>query len=251
MGSNMPAVRNAAAVLRLLASNSRPIPASAVARHVGMPRSSTYQLLQVLIDEGLVSHIPETHNYSLGVAAFELGSAYLRKSPLEHLAQPILARLVAQTAQAAQLGILHGREVLYLLKEQPPTPTTLVTGVGVRMPAHLTASGRSMLALLPRQQLLALFPRRESFVDRTGVGPTNLRELRAVLAGERERGWAVEEGAVSEGVTSIAAAAHELSGRPAASIGISFRAESVRPEDYPQLAAYVAGAASELSTRLR
>lgn len=251
MGSNMPAVRNAAAVLRLLASNSRPIPASAVARHVRMPRSSTYQLLQVLIDEGLVSHIPETHNYSLGVAAFELGSAYLRKSPLEHLAEPVLAKLVSRTEQAAQLGILHGREVLYLLKEQPKTPTTLVTGVGVRMPAHLTASGRSMLALLPRQQLLALFPSTDSFVDRTGVGPTSLRDLRAVLTRERERGWSLEEGAVSEGVTTIAAAAHELSGRPAASIGVSFRSESVQPAGYAELADSVMKAAAELSTRLR
>lgn len=251
MGRNMPSVRNTASVLRLLASNSRPIPASAIARHVGMPRSSTYQLLQVLVDEGLVAHIPETHNYSLGIGVFELGSAYLRKSPLEHLAQPILAKLVQRTSHAAQLGILHGREVLYLLKEQPATPTTLVTGVGVRMPAHLTASGRSMLGLLPRTQLLALFPSSESFVDRTGVGPSNLRELRSDLAREHDRGWALEEGAVSEGLTTIAAAAHELSGRPAASLGISFRSEAVAGDEYPALAARVMDAAAELSARLR
>ena len=63
---------------------------------------------------------------------------------------------------------------LYLLKEQPAVariPVTLVTDVGVRLPAHLTANGRSILAHLPAAQVRALFPSARGFVDRTGRGP--------------------------------------------------------------------------------
>jgi DNA-binding IclR family transcriptional regulator len=55
--------------------------------------------------------------------------------------------LVARVGETAHLGVLHGAETLYLLKEQPPVapiPVTLVIDVGVRLPAHLTASGRSI-----------------------------------------------------------------------------------------------------------
>ncbi|WGW13201.1 IclR family transcriptional regulator [Saxibacter everestensis] len=251
MATEMPAVRNTAAVLRHLATSSRPVPASALARHIGIPRSSTYQLLKVLIDEGLVVRIPESHSYGLGVGAFELGSAYLRSSPLQHLAQPLLARLVSASSHTAQLGILHGSETMYLLKEQPQVPTTLVTGVGVRIPAHLTASGRAMLALLPRQQVLAIFSSARQFVDRTGVGARNLRELQAQLAEDRHRGWAIERGAVTEGVTTIAAAATDHGGRPAASIGVSFHSDAVPDSGYERLAAQVRKAADDLSIRLR
>ena len=96
-----------------------------------------------------------------GVSAFEVGSAYLRHEPLEHIARPILKRLVAAVGETAHLGILYGAESVYLLKEQPQTagvPVTLVTDVGVRLPAHLTANGRSILAHLPAAQVRALFP---------------------------------------------------------------------------------------------
>ena len=71
-GPRMPAVRNAVGVLHRLASSTRPLPAGALARALDIPRSSIYQLLQVLIDEGLVVHVPETRAYTLSVGVFEL-----------------------------------------------------------------------------------------------------------------------------------------------------------------------------------
>ena len=44
----MPALRHGVAVLRFLASKPGPVGAVAIARSLGLPRSSTYQILQVL-----------------------------------------------------------------------------------------------------------------------------------------------------------------------------------------------------------
>jgi hypothetical protein len=49
-----------------------------------------------LAEAVFVVHLPEDRTYGLGVAAFEVGSAYLRHDPLERLARPVLARLVQQ-----------------------------------------------------------------------------------------------------------------------------------------------------------
>ena len=59
-----------------------------------------------------------------------------------------------------------------------PGARRLVTDVGVRLPAHLTASGRAILCHLPAAQVRALYPDRSAFVDRTGVGPESLTALR-------------------------------------------------------------------------
>ncbi|MFB4311735.1 IclR family transcriptional regulator [Actinomadura sp. GTD37] len=244
----VPAARRALAVLRLLAAAPGPLPASSIARALELPRSSTYHLLTAMSDDGFVAYVPEERRWGLGVAAFEIGSAYLRHEPLERLARPLLRRLVDQAGETAQLGVLHGAETLYLLKEQPPRHATLVTDVGVRMPAHLTASGRSLLAHLPPAQVRALFPGR--FVDRTGRGPASLRELRRVLAGDARRGWAVEDGHVTEDFASIAACAFDHTGHPTAAITVTFRRADRPPETWPRLAALVRRTAETLTTRL-
>lgn len=254
LSSNVPALRRGLAVLRLLASHAGPMTATAVAGELGLPRSTVYQLLGELSAAGFVTHLPEERRYGLGVAAFELGSAYLRHDPLERLARPVLRRLVDRVGRTAQLGVLHGRETLYLVREQPVRPQTLVTDVGVRLPAQLPASGRAMLGALPAAQVRALFPDAASFVNRTGRGPTDLPSLRRLLAAERRRGWAVEDGYVTPGFASVGVAVPDHTGRPVAAISVTFRHECADEqacgEEWPDLAADVGRAAAELSTRI-
>ncbi|QKG25852.1 IclR family transcriptional regulator [Actinomadura verrucosospora] len=246
--SQVPAARRALAVLRLLAAAPGPLPASAIARALDLPRSSTYHLLTAMAEDGFVTSIPEERRWGLGVAAFEIGSAYLRHEPLERLARPLLRRLVDRVGEIAQLGVLHGAETLYLLKEQPPRHATLVTDVGVRMPAQLTASGLSLLAHLPPAQVRALFPGR--FVNRTGRGPASLRDLRRVLAEDARRGWSSEDGYITEGFASIAACAFDHTGHPTAAVTITFRRDRHPPETWPGLAGHTRAAATTLTTRL-
>ncbi|WP_051050988.1 IclR family transcriptional regulator [Nocardiopsis salina] len=235
-------------MLRFLATRPGPVSAAAVADGLDMPRSSVYQLLEAMAEEGFVTHLPEERRWGLGVAAFEIGSAYLRQDGMERLARPLLRRLTETTGATAQLGILHGSDTLYLLKEQPPHAPTLITGVGVRLPAHLTASGRAMLSLLPRAQVRALYPGRESFTDRTGLGPSTPGELREVLAQERRQGWSLEEEQVTEGFLSVASAATDHNAHPIAAIALTV--PSARPVTPAALTARVRDAASELTRRL-
>ncbi|TCN28560.1 IclR family transcriptional regulator [Kribbella orskensis] len=222
-----------------------------IASAVGLPRSSTYHLLKAMISEGFVVHLPEEKRYGLGVAAFEIGSAYLRHDPLERLARPLLAQLVAEIGQTAHLGVLHGRELVYLLKEQPPRPVTLVTDVGVRLPATLTASGRALLAELPPAQVRALFPDAESFVRRTDQGPQTLTQLRRILADEKRQGYAVEDSYITPGFSSVASAAVDHAGHPAAAISVTFRTDAIPPNERLLLARRTRQAAEALTRRLR
>ena len=174
-------------MLKLLAGATAPLSAGVIARDLDLPRSTTYRLLGVLADGGFVTHFPEDRAYGLGVATFEVGTAFLRQDRLERLGRPVLARLAASTRSTAHLGILLGREVLYLLKEQPPRPVALVTEVGVRLPAHLTASGRALLAALPEVEFRAIYPDSAALASRTEAGPRTVAALRDLVVG-RARG---------------------------------------------------------------
>lgn len=255
--SDVPALRRGLAILRVLAGRAGPVSAGVIARDLGLPRSTTYHLLAELVAAGFVTHLPEERRYGLGMAAFELGSAYLRHDPLERLAGPLLRRLVDEVGRTAHLGVLHGSESLYLIKERPSQPQTLVTDVGVRLPAQLTASGRALLAHLPAAHVRAVLPSSERFVRRTDRGPRNLPELRRLLAEERRRGWAIEDGFVTAGFASVACAVFDHGARPIAAISVTFRHFCETPggepcaETWPNLAAQVHRTAAELTTRDR
>jgi DNA-binding IclR family transcriptional regulator len=253
-GSGVPALRRGLAVLKLLAGWPGPVSAATVARELSLPRSTTYHLLSELSEAGFVTHLPEERRYGLGVAAFEIGSAYLRHDPLERLARPLLRRFADRVGHTGHLGVLHGAETLYLVREQPAHPQSLVTNVGVRLPAQLPASGRAMLTHLPAAQIRALFPSKDSFVNRTGRGPRDLPALRRLLSTERRRGWAVEDGYVTAGFASVAAPIFDHGGRPVAAISATFRhvcpEENECGETWPELAAEVIKITAEMTTRV-
>ena len=244
----MPAADYALRALKLLARHTAPLPASAIARELGLPRSSTYHLLGVLVQEGFVVHLPEERRYGLGVTAHEIGSAYLRQEPLRWIAQTVLTRLVSATTHNAHLAVLHGRDVLYVIEERAPARPALVTDVGVRLPAHLTASGLAMLAHLPPRQIDALFPSRRALTRRHDAGPASLTQLRAALAQARRAGHAEEDGFVTPGFASVAAAVLDHTGHPAAAVAVTFPTGTADPD---RLATHVRRSAARVSTRIR
>lgn len=248
--TNAPAARHALAVLQLLARHAVPMPAAAIARDLGLPRSSVYHLLAVLRDEGFVVHLPEERRYGLGVAAFELGSAYSRQEPLRWVARTVLSRLVAATTHNGHFAVLHGRDVLYVIEERAPGRPSLVTDVGVRLPAQLTASGLAMLAALPASQLQALYPSRKALVQRHGSGPASLTELRRALAEVRRDGYAREDGSVTPGFASVACAVLDHVGHPVAAVALTYPAGEVEATGREALAAAVRRSASQVAQRL-
>jgi DNA-binding IclR family transcriptional regulator len=213
-------------VLRFLASQPDPVPLERIASVVDLPRSTAYHLIAAMIEEGFVAHVADEHRYGLGVAAFEVGSGFARQEPLQRISRRPLAALVDVVGESAHLALLHGRDVLYVLEERAPGKPPLVTDVGVRLPAHLTASGRAILAALPAAQIRALYPDRTAFVDRHGAGPASPTALRAVLSETRQRGYAVEDGEVTPGLASVAAAVLDHNKHPIAGVAVTFRGAS-------------------------
>lgn len=246
----IPAARNTLAVLTYLASRSGPVRASTLARDLGLPRSSVYQLIAVMMDEGFVVHYPEDEAYGLSSLVAEIGTASLRSERLSRLARPIMERLVASapTPVVAHLAVLGGSDVIYAARIQGFRAPTTVSSVGVRLPAHLTATGRAMLALLPPTQVRALFPSRDRLITRSGTGPTTLGELDALLAETRARGWGVEVGDVTAEYGSVAASSRDRNDYPVAAIGITFRVDA--DPDWSALGEQTVSAADALTARL-
>jgi DNA-binding IclR family transcriptional regulator len=246
--AQVPAATRTLRVLRYLASQPDPVPLEAISRACGLPRSSAYHLVTAMVAEGFVVHLADEHRYGLGVAAFEVGSGFSRQEPLQRISRRTLTDLADHTGHTAHLAVLHGRDVLYVVEERPPGREPLVTDVGVRLPAHLTASGRAILSALPAAQVRALYPDGSAFVDRHGTGPRTLSALRSVLSETRRRGYATEQGEVTPGFASVAVPVLDHNAHPVAGVAVTFGDQN--EADVASLADQVRRAAAALTTRL-
>lgn len=245
MARPVPAATAALRVLRYLSGQPVPVSATRIAGALGLPRSSAYHLLTAMAAEDFVVHYPEDRTWGMGIAAWEVGHGFARQEPLARLARMPLARLVDRVGQSAHLVVLHGADVLYVIEERAPGRPPLVTDVGVRLPAHLTASGRAILASLPAAQVTALYPGKAAFTSRTGAGPQSPTELRRLLATTRQRGYATEDGEVTEGFASIAAPVD--AGTIHASVAVTWESR----EPVGELVDDVRATAADIARRLR
>lgn len=241
----VPAADNTLRILSFLARQRGSVPAATIATALDLPRSTTYHLLATLLDHGYV--VNGDRRWALGVRAHDLGTGYVRQEPLALVGRTLVTNLADSVGENAHLAVLHGRDVVYVVEGRAPNRPSLITDVGVRLPAHLTASGRSMLAEMSREQVLALYPDDASLSGR-GHARINRRELRDVLRETRTRGFAVENGEITVGLASIAVPVVDRVGWPLASIALTFVAGTV---DEKALASSAATVAAEVSRRLR
>lgn len=250
--SEVPAARSALRVIRYLAGHSGPVRAATMSRDLELPRSSLYHLLRVLQDEGFAVHSPEHQGYALAPLLGEIGSSVLASDALARLGAPVLERLVSETKLpvVAHLGVLQHAEVVYASKVAAARAPAVVTSIGVRLPAHLTATGRAMLAALSSAQFDAIFAA-GPLALRTSRGPASVAELRELLDATRERGWATEDGDIDPAYASVAAVVLDHNDYPAAAVGLTFRRTLVDDVQWARFGRAVAAAAATLSRRIR
>lgn len=246
--AQVPAAHNTLRILSYLAGRPAPVAASAIARELELPRSTVYHLLTTLAAHGFVLHMKEDRRWGLGTSAFELAGGYARQQPLARIGRPLFAALSDRLGESTHLAVMSGGDVLYIVEERAPRRPTLVTDVGVRLPAHLTASGRAMLAALPREQVRALYPDATAFPDRTGLGPRTPTQLRELLRIVRSRGYATEDSEIADGLRSVGAVVRDHAGWPIASVAVTWGNASL---DENELADAVRETASVLESRLK
>jgi DNA-binding IclR family transcriptional regulator len=201
----VPAVTRAAAILgTLAAAGGVPLSSSELARQLGLPKSSTANLCQALEAERMI--VRRDTGYALGRRLVELGGAYL--SSVDQVRefydacreQPRLSR------QTARVAVLDGLDVLYLARYDGTQPIRLTANIGDRFPAHCTATGKTLLAMLDPAVLDERLRGTVRLVQLTERSIGDPGALRAELDAVRRNGYAMDDEETTPGVTCLAVA---------------------------------------------
>ncbi|GAB3942939.1 IclR family transcriptional regulator [Corynebacterium tapiri] len=198
----------------MLSSIDVPISAARIRAELDLPRSTTYHLLKEMVAAGFVVHLPEQQTYGLGLHAYSMAQAYTRQQPLVRLSAKPLQEAATLVGGSGHLSHLSGSEIVYLQEIRAQGAVSLITAVGVRLPAVKTASGRIMLAHLPEVEARALYS--------TSGATGSFQDFRRLLIDARQRGWASESEEVSRGQESVAVAILDHLSRPAAALAVTY-----------------------------
>jgi len=218
-----------------------------LSRQVEVPKATLYRLLGTLCAAEFLEQDLDG-GYSLGIRAFEVGSAYLTKLDFPHSAHRALEELAATCKETASLGVLSKGEVVYVGIERAQREIGIQSQVGTRHPAHCTALGKVLLADLADDQVLQILEGCEmsALTEHTITSPA---AFLAELAQVRQRGYAIDNEERSYGVKCIAAPIRDAHGRVIGAISVSGPAFRVSAETLPALIGAVTAAAASISRR--
>ena len=240
-GRRVRAAERVAAVLDLLLRSSQPLRHAEVARALGLPKSTTTNLLDTLVDVGLVRR--DERGYSLGVRLIELGAAAAERLDIGGIARPIMRELSEFGIGTSNLAILQGHDVLYIEKlNNPAHVIQIATRVGGTAPAHATALGKVLVAALPSDRR-DRWLREHTFLPVTEHTITSRSEFEQVLTFVIENGYALDEEEQNLRTVCVAAPIRDHTGETVAAISLTCLSIDVPDGRGPQIQAVTGGAA--------
>jgi DNA-binding IclR family transcriptional regulator len=212
---------------------------SELAEEVGLTKGAVHTHLQTLEKHGWVQKTDGT--YKLGLQLVPLGEHVRNREILYVAGRSEIEDLAGKTGEYAHLVTLEGNYEVTLheaagsnavapkyhlrLREQPQN-------------LHITASGKAMLAFLPRE-------RTESIIDSVGLHSetektiTSRSELFDELDGIRERGYAINDEEETPGICSIGSPISTTEGDVLGAVSLSLPSNRLSEDrianEYPSL----------------
>jgi len=215
----VPGLSRGLALLQLFTRDEPQRSLSELATGLRVSRSAAYRLVYTLEMDGFLVRDPQTRRYKVTANILSLGFEYLGAQAVVEMAQPTLLSLSERTRAAAHVAVLDGWHSVYLARVAPAVSLVTNLQVGTRLPAHLTASGRILIAQLDDERQARLFYdlQREC---RVGGLPRSLTAMRTTALADRKRGYVYHVSAFDPGVMSIAAPVRDQVGTAIAAITV-------------------------------
>jgi len=188
--------------------------------------------------------------FELTPKVLNLGYNYLSSLDIKEIAKPFLVELAKAVNETCSVVTIDETEVVILVRQQVTRIMTVSVGVGSRLPTHVTAVGRAILAnndaLLER--LIDQFDYQQYTINTIITKDRLLAELSRI----KQQGWSLIDQELEAGVRAIAVPIHSRDGSVKYAIHISTNTNRVSKEDMVNIfLPHLKAAAEGISEALR
>ncbi|MGP1358727.1 IclR family transcriptional regulator [Roseicyclus sp.] len=217
---SVPPVERALKLLHYIGDGQRARNLSTVSRDLGINRTTLIRLIHTLVEHRMIEELEDGGGYRLGAGLVSLGAQAIEGRDIVHVCRPILRDLCLATGMSAHLGVLDGRDIIYLGREAPNSHLVSNVRTGSRLPAHASSIGRAILAEFSDARLRQIFTG-DPPAQATDKTPRTLEGILAQAHNDKAAGFAWSVGNFEAGIGSCAAAVFDHSGQVVGGINVS------------------------------
>ncbi|MBM4341563.1 MAG: IclR family transcriptional regulator [Deltaproteobacteria bacterium] len=224
-------ISKAIRLIRLIADNAAmDWPVREISSKIGIPRSTVHRICHALTNEGILELDPKTKRYHWGPELVYIAQAVYQGNEVRRLAMPVLRKIVTECNETAHLSIYERSKKKLIFTDELPCSQLIRfnTPIGMSLPLHPGASGKSIMAYLPEKEIKKIINSGlEAVTSRTVTNPKRVREdLKEV----RLNGYAKTEGERTPEAVGIACPIFDSKAQVIASLVVTIPSYRFNPE---------------------
>ena len=212
-----------------LLSESDGVSVTGIANELGRSKSTVYNHLKTLRQNGYV--LKEGDTYHLGLKFLSLGNAARERWNLYQVAKPELDELVAMTGERGQVMVEEQGRGVYIYQSKAERAIQTDSHIGTTVDLHATAVGKAYLAHLSPDRRTELLDELE-FSPLTDSTHTSRETLEEELTAIRERGFAFNDEERIVGMRAVGAPVVDIDEQVRAAISVSGPTTRMKGERY-------------------
>ncbi|MCM3716515.1 IclR family transcriptional regulator [Alkalihalobacillus oceani] len=184
-----------------------------LAKHLNFPVSTLHRLVLQMQEEGILEYNDLTNKYKVGIEMIRISSCIASQVDIVKISRPLMEEFMQIHKETVSLIRYHPyeRKIVFVDRVEGPDPLQYIKEIGNLQPLIRGAAGKSILALLPPEDMNLIFQEEK-------LSDEEIKSIMQQLETIRSVGYASTEGEHVEGAKGIASAILDASGKPIGAI---------------------------------
>ncbi|MCK1997023.1 IclR family transcriptional regulator [Psychrobacillus psychrodurans] len=242
----MQSITRAMSVAKVLAAhaNDKGISISELSKQCELPLSTMHRLLQAMIKQSMVEQDEHSKLYRLGMVWLEYGLQVYDTIDYVSKVRPELERLSKEVEESVYLSKPVGIEAMIVERiDSENNPIRIYDQLGMRIPLHIGAANKSILAAMPSSQSESIL----SQLLPAGEIPNFSQTLSQIT----KQGYAISHSERTEGTSSVAVSIKDSLGQIIGAISVGVVSFNLTEERLAFLTSKIIETGNNISAKLK
>ena len=241
-------IDRAVAILECFSENRCELKLSEIASRLDLNKSTVHGLLNTLKYHRFIDQDPETQRYRLGLRFLGFSDLVISSIDVGNIASPVIERVCEEIEETVHVAMLDGSDIVYIGKRECNKSIKTSTKIGARFPAYYTADGKIILCHMNREKVDELLPGKIKRLTPATI--TDKQELMKALAEMKEKGFAVDNEGVIQGLSCVAAPIINHTGEVKYSLSVTGPTVRMTEDKVREYAQIIKEATNEISYKI-
>ncbi len=247
----MNSIEKSIQILNYLSNAERSVGITELSSKLSFPKSTVHRMLKSLLNYSLVDQERDTSKYRLGLRIIEYSNSFYNSFDFRQIAKPILKKVCLETGLTTFLTVWYNNKSICIDSITPSrnANTNLFVETGKEMPFHCAASAKVLLAYqLPKDIKRIINDKAlQKYTPSTIINP---KKLEKHLLEIRQKGFAICDEELEEGIKAVAAPVKDINREAIASITITGLSKRISDNNIEKFIKILVESARELSKML-